>query len=254
MIENYFFEYIYPEEYIMKNEIKRLYIKIYIDNILYYASKYNNKKLIDKCIKKEADINYSLWSAFYKCINKNKANIYYGLQGACEGGHLDLVKFYLEKVAKINILHIGYAYKSGNKEIINLLEQLYKHNYEWALNGACLGGHIDLIKLCIEKGARNFNSCFYCLYIKGHIELVKIFMNKINLYEYFGKNLKIFKLLENKLGLNRELYWSINYNNYNISKYLIKKKGITSENRNYYKKYMKKLDKYNKLQKIKYLY
>jgi hypothetical protein len=233
MIEHFFFEYIYPNEYIIKNEIKRLYHIINKDLILKYASKYNNKKLIDEYIKKGTDIFYGLW-------------------GACWGGHLDLVKFYLEKVYKVGYNSIFYAYNSGNKEIIDLLEKKYKHNYIKALGGACQGGNIDLIRLCIEKRARDFSFIFNNLCYGGHIELVKIFMNKVDEYYFDGKNLKILKLLENKLNLNEELYGSIHYNNYNISKYLIKK-GFTCENINKYKKYIEKLDKYNKLQKKKYL-
>ena len=53
-----------------------------------------------------------------------------GLNGACQGGHKDLVLFMIEKGA---------------------------NDWNWGLNGACQGGHKDLALLMIEKGANNWN-------------------------------------------------------------------------------------------------
>ena len=70
------------------------------------------------------------------------------MEGAAKGGHLDLVKFFIEKGAK---------------------------NWNLGMEGAAIGGHMEFVKFFIEKGARDWNSGMYGAAIGGHVELVEFF-------------------------------------------------------------------------------
>ena len=61
----------------------------------------------------------------------------YGLWGACEGGHMDIVKFMIEKGA---------------------------NHWGWGLHNACKNGNTDIVKLLIEKDV------IWCSWCKKTIE------------------------------------------------------------------------------------
>ena len=109
----------------------------------------DNSSLLEECcrhhdvikIKKILKINLDL-----ECLEWE-----WGLHGACQGGHLDIVKLMIEKGS---------------------------NDWEWALLYACIGGHIDMVKLMIEKGAGNWNGGLKYACCGGHMEIVKLMIEK----------------------------------------------------------------------------
>lgn len=71
-----------------------------------------------------------------------------GLNGACQGGHLDIIDLMISK--------------SIDTEVI----------YNWGLQGACEGGHRDIIDLMISKGANSFNDGLDYASYMGHEDIV----------------------------------------------------------------------------------
>jgi len=55
----------------------------------------------------------------------------------------------------------------------------YPFNWNDGLQGACKGGHMDIVKLMIHKGATNIKEYFKVLIENGHFEIVEYLENYI---------------------------------------------------------------------------
>ena len=111
------------------NEICKQYIEMEDDKrfgiILSQSKYYNSYLLLGYC-------QYNNVIKIRKIIKIKNLFWDWGLEGACNGGHIDIVKLMIEKDAK--------DWNSG-------------------LEGACQNNHIDIVTLMIEKGA---HICWYC--------------------------------------------------------------------------------------------
>ena len=67
------------------------------------------------------------------------------------------------------------ACKEGNIEKVNDLIKQNANDWNSGLCGACIGGHLYLANLMINKGANNglYGACY-----GGHLELVNLMINK----------------------------------------------------------------------------
>ena len=70
------------------------------------------------------------------------------------------------------------ACEGGHKELVELMIEKGATRWDWGLRGACRGGHKDLAELMIEKGATNWNSAFRGACRGGHKELVELMIEK----------------------------------------------------------------------------
>jgi ankyrin repeat protein len=63
-------------------------------------------------------------------------------------------------------------------------------NWNRGLDGACFGGHLDIVKFMIEKGANEWNrGLFYACY-GGHLDIVKFLIEKgANVCEFCDKSM-----------------------------------------------------------------
>ena len=90
---------------------------------------------------------------------KMDLNWNWGLYGACDGGHIDIVKLMIEKGAD----HLNYglegACDGGNINIINFMIEKGASNWNWGLWRACRNNNVVIIKLMIELGA---TKCYIC--------------------------------------------------------------------------------------------
>ncbi len=137
------------------NEICKNYIKIEDDKrfeVNVTQNKYENRRLFEKYCKNNDVI---------KIRKMIKIDLYwdYRLDAACQGGHIDIVKFMIKKGA--NGWHLGlfYACFGGHIDIVKLMIEKGAQYWNWGLWGACKGGHINIIKFMIEKGAILCNYC-----------------------------------------------------------------------------------------------
>ena len=46
--------------------------------------------------------------------------------------------------------------------------------YDWAMSYAAKGGHVEIVKLCKEWGATDFNRAMSNAAWEGHVEIVKL--------------------------------------------------------------------------------
>jgi hypothetical protein len=139
-------------------------------------------------------------------INLGATNWNLGIQGLCEGAHVQLVKKYINNVVGGNWdLIIRASYEGGCNEIIEIVENYafnYATNANYALMGACIsnkreliniienadinygfygackGGHLELVKEMIDKGANDIKNGIIIACEEGHLEIIKFLSNE----------------------------------------------------------------------------
>ncbi len=132
-----------------------------INNALTKACRNGNTDLIQLLID-NTDCTYHTWE---NC-----------LIGACEGGHINLVRYFISKGAKWES-GFSYACKSGNLELVKLI--IEKANlcevrcWNLGLYSACQNGHVNVVNLMIDKGATHWNGGLLAACESGHLQLVK---------------------------------------------------------------------------------
>lgn len=103
-----------------------------------------------------------------------------GLEGACQGGHIDLVKLMILKGANRLSMGLYYACLHEHLNVVNFLiseiqSNIDENNNHWncGFAGACNSGNLELVNLMISKpGKRNWDNGFGIACIKGHINVV----------------------------------------------------------------------------------
>jgi hypothetical protein len=73
------------------------------------------------------------------------------------------------------------ACKGGHLDIVKLMISKGANDWNYGLRGACRGGHLDIVKLMISKGSEgllNWNDGLYYACIGGHLDIVKIMISK----------------------------------------------------------------------------
>lgn len=98
-------------------------------------------------------------------ISKGADDLDGSLYTACRSNHLVLAELLVMKGAPISATCLYYACKHNNLKLIELLTTYYKGHWNSGLEGACTGGHNNLIKLMIDKGA---TSCYRDKSISSH--------------------------------------------------------------------------------------
>lgn len=85
---------------------------------------------------------------------ENRSNVYYGLLGACFGGHMDLVKRLIEHFDKEDTFDeaLTAAAAGGHRAIVDLLIGLGAGNHKGALFAACENGHLELAEHLVNTG------------------------------------------------------------------------------------------------------
>lgn len=101
------------------------------------------------------DANWNEYRIWENCLNK-----------ACKSGNIEVVNYALyEKYAMVSSDTLYYAGASGNMEVVDLIVNYINMNYysyrnkdggiyedyRKILHGACSKGHLEIVKLCIDK-------------------------------------------------------------------------------------------------------
>ncbi len=81
---------------------------------------------------------------------------------------------------KFILIDDEHKLRNGCKKNLIISIKQIKCNLDWdyGLEGACLCGHIDIVKLMIEKGANNWNVGLEGACFCGHIDIVKLMIEK----------------------------------------------------------------------------
>jgi ankyrin repeat protein len=89
-------------------------------------------------------------------------------------------KFYKENKDRKDIFDwaIFVAARGGHMEIVKLMIEKGSTSFNSAMVNAALGGHMEIVKFLIEKGATDFNRAMANAAYRGHIEIVKFLIEK----------------------------------------------------------------------------
>ncbi|MEM3858286.1 MAG: ankyrin repeat domain-containing protein [Candidatus Micrarchaeaceae archaeon] len=167
-----------------------------------------DKKLCMYLIKQDINVDKKLKIACRindKSVIENlgSKNWDYGLYGACEGGHMDLIDYMVKKGAKNFNWALFYACKNGSINVINKILKCGANNWNLGLKGACKNGNIDLmnyiknfgvninfglecackygnknvIDYFIKLGAKNLDNGLYVACKKGYRDIVEYLVN-----------------------------------------------------------------------------
>jgi ankyrin repeat protein len=76
----------------------------------------------------------------------------------------------------------------GHIDIVRLMIEKGADNFNHAMFNAAKGGHIDIVKLLIEKGANDFDWAIYWAACGGHIDVVQLLFQHLDNKEEWFRN------------------------------------------------------------------
>lgn len=95
------------------------------------------------------------------------------LQGACKGGHIDIVNLVLPRINDCKWA-LPHACFGGNINIVNILIAKGADGWNSGLIGACQGGHLGIAEMMITYGANFWNWGLAHACFGGHIDIVHL--------------------------------------------------------------------------------
>jgi hypothetical protein len=107
----------------------------------------------------------------------------WGLQGACEGGNLQIVHLMLKQGANDYNTGLEYACMGGHMQIVELMLKLGATDYNIGFRNACGEGHMQIVELMLKLGATDYNSGFRNACGEGHMQIVEL-MLKLGATDY----------------------------------------------------------------------
>jgi hypothetical protein len=96
------------------------------------------------------------------------------LEGACAGGHREMVLFALTNRADSVDKGMWEAARHGHIEIVHLMITRGARDWNMGLSGACRGGHLDIARLMISNGANEFERGLWSACREGHLAAAKL--------------------------------------------------------------------------------
>lgn len=106
-------------------------------------------------------------------INQGTRNWNYGLLGAAEGDHMDLIDYFSSGGADINYGLRGGAI-TNNMKLIKYFMSQGANNWNLGLQGAVEGNHIELIQYFISLGAKDFDQVIPVAVQNNNREIVNL--------------------------------------------------------------------------------
>ena len=144
-------------------KMRELYpVKQNPNDLLKLACLLHDKPLYDLALELGAgDLNYGLIGAcqgghldlITYLINRGADEWNSGLYGACLGQQSEIVKLMLTKGENLNT-GLRYACESGHQSIITLMLDQGANNWEDGLIGACEGGHVEIMLQMLHLGVK----------------------------------------------------------------------------------------------------
>lgn len=113
-------------------------------------------------------------------IINNKLYWNAGLRSASCGGHIDVAKLMISKGANNFDECLVHGCRKRNLAMINLMVENGADNWPVAFIGACSGGSIDIIRLCLEKAGSNKVDMAKGLNVacgRGHLTIVNLLVD-----------------------------------------------------------------------------
>jgi ankyrin repeat protein len=159
-------------------------------------------------------------ASFYGCVKKtlNEA-----ISNAIETNNLDLVKYLVEKGAKIVFDAVSNAAVTGNLELVEYLIKKGAKIGGYAVSNAAVTGNLDLVIYLIEKGGEIGKYAISNAASKGNLDIVKYLLGD----EVVDKEGNVYKLKNDMKAyqISDAVTKAAVTGNLNLVKYLIEKGG-----------------------------
>lgn len=127
------------------------------------------------------DTNTNILNYLINLSTENDVPIawFYGLWGAIDGGQLDMVKFFCQKLKENNMetdyeRNIEIATEKGHFDIVNYLtEKHIKQKLNVSLEKYASSGDLEMVKECVRQGADDITFAKQVSYLDGQKEVYK---------------------------------------------------------------------------------
>ncbi|KAL0488143.1 ankyrin repeat-containing protein [Acrasis kona] len=109
------------------------------------------------------------------------ANPMDGMKGAFQGGNEFLVKYFIEKLDCKPVQCIHDAAIGCKLSLVQLVIDAENDQCDWnlGLNGAAIGGSMDIVELMLEKGATKYQESILCATMHNHSKVVELFIDRV---------------------------------------------------------------------------
>jgi len=108
---------------------------------------------------------------------KQGADVDWGLQGACQGGHTELVQLMIRSGARNFRKGLTGACEGGHKDLAQMMIQRGANNLEWGLHAACKNNHYDIANMImIETRFKSLDLALDGACEGGHRDLVQVIL------------------------------------------------------------------------------
>ncbi len=168
---------LYNGGYIVEND--RKYVPDDIFSILYM---YPDQTLITIAQNNDIIPNVNKIELIRKMINKynsyTKNELNNKFVDLARRGDMIGVVLLLYKGAHKYEWAMNFAAQGGHMDIVLLMLELGASNYNMYMSNAALGGHMDIVQLMMSKGAKDYNLAMEFAATRGHIDIVQFMLNK----------------------------------------------------------------------------
>lgn len=137
------------------------------------------------------DRNHIELLKYLLCLNISKWDLLEVVERACKQGKMEILKLVEEKYPNSNVFSnwsvLGDACEGGNREILDfILPRMDGNHWDTGLFGACRGGHLEIVKEMLGRGAKNVNEAMCSACYKGSLPIVKLLVEHGATNWYWG--------------------------------------------------------------------
>ncbi|BCS83632.1 ankyrin containing protein [Cotonvirus japonicus] len=146
-------------------------------NVIEFAIRQGNLNILKYILELKHKKDTLVGDKRFTCIGLQKC-----LNSSCEFGHLEVVRFLVEKGADIQAddnLAVRWASRKGHLEVVRFLVKNganIQADDNLAIKWASLYGHLEVVRFLVEKGANiqaDDNLAIKWASFNGHLEVVK---------------------------------------------------------------------------------
>ena len=168
-------------DYLLKNNY-------FMDSFIYSAARYGYLDIVKKWIKPDMNINKIAIKAakgghleiISYILLENKTTDYITIiLIASQRGHLNVIKFLIDKTPGCEGNYAWSAAKHGQKTVVDyFINEKGYTDYNRLLSGAAIGGQIEMVKKLITEGATDIVLALENASLSGHLDTVRFLLKQ----------------------------------------------------------------------------
>ena len=99
------------------------------------------------------------------------------------------------------------AARGGHLDIVRLMLSRGANNYNEAMTRAALRGHLEIVRLMLDQGADAYNEAMTSAALRGHLEIVRLMLdqgannyNEAMTYAYLYRHINVVELIRERMN------------------------------------------------------